>query len=118
MIFSQCLYAFSALSLFKLNEYFMLLIKKKKSQLCFSLSKIFSASRTPSTLFLFHVSNQKVWYSLNSLLLSYIKAQKSHMVENPAAEASRSGQQQGRSAAATTVAELTTAMVADTVGLA
>ena len=30
MIFSQCLYAFSAVSLFKLNEYLMLLIKKKK----------------------------------------------------------------------------------------
>ena len=32
MIFSQCLYAFSAVSLFKLNEYFMLLIKKKKER--------------------------------------------------------------------------------------
>ena len=40
------------------------------------------------------------------------------MAENPAVEASRSGQQQGRSAVATTVADLTAAMVADTMGLA
>ena len=40
------------------------------------------------------------------------------MAENPEAESSRSGQQQGRSAAATTVVDLAAAMVADMVGLA
>lgn len=38
-----------------------------------SLSQFFFASGTPSTIFLSYVSNQKVWYSLNSLPLSYIK---------------------------------------------
>ena len=60
------------------------------------LSQFFFAFRTPSILFLSHVSNQKAWYSLNSLPLSYIKP-KTHMVEKLSAEASRSEQQQGRS---------------------
>ena len=45
----------------------------KKIITVFSLTLSLNSSRSPSTLFLSHVSNQKVWYSLKSLPLSYIK---------------------------------------------
>ncbi|XP_050277234.1 phosphate transporter PHO1 homolog 3-like isoform X6 [Quercus robur] len=66
--FLTCLFHCILAPLYKvtLPDFFLADQLTSQSQPCF-----FSASRTPSTLFLFHVSNQKVWYSL-PLFLSHI----------------------------------------------